>query len=85
MEYWMHDETGAIVESQLRPTSRHYNCTKAVLADQLAIATAHIYRMESALKVIHTWALFDIDNKASLALDPKDVAKLCEKAIRGDQ
>lgn len=45
--------------------------------DTLA-ALKHMKRMESALKVIHTWAAFP-------PLDVRDVRALCARALKADE
>ena len=42
-------------------------------------------RMRSALKVIHTWAAFDVDrgNRPAQALDPEHTLALTRSALAG--
>jgi hypothetical protein len=45
----------------------------------------HHENMVSALKVIHTWAVFDMENshKYPRAFELKHVVDLCNKALKG--
>ena len=40
-----------------------------------------IEALESALKIIRTWANFDLDEGYLVALVPKDVVNLCDKVL----
>jgi hypothetical protein len=53
------------------------------MADKIDSPHKRIERAERALRVIHTWAEFDLNKRASIprALQPKDVADLCKRTL----
>lgn len=58
------------------------------MSDRTPIKSPHkrLAKLETALRVISTWADFDLKNKPTIprALVPADVIRLCEKSLKED-
>lgn len=42
---------------------------------------AEVKRLRGKLRVIHTWASFDVEKGQQMALMPADVVRICDKAF----
>lgn len=64
---------------------KQLTCQKNACQQVIAERDAEIDRLKPALKVIHTWAQLDLANGYRLLLHPRDVAKLCERTLKGEK
>ena len=64
---------------------KQLTCQKNACQQVIAERDAEIERLKSTIKAVHTWALFDLERGCHLALSPRDVAKLCESSLKGEQ
>jgi hypothetical protein len=55
--------------------------TKRVAIQQVAKLERRIEKLESALRVMHTWAAYDRDNCVHTGLEPNHVIALIERTL----
>lgn len=69
-------------EVDLKDCKKHYSAMYETRLGQADCPWCRIDDLEGSLKVLHTWASFDVTEGQQTALIPEHVVALCNKALK---